>query len=53
VTKGVRKLREQEAAAGKQIVIDRQKVMDEEEELAGGAVLDKQTYPLETLSRVS
>lgn len=52
-SKGVRKLRELEASAGKQIVMDRRKVVEEAEAMEDVMVIDKESFPLETIPKVS
>ena len=52
-SKGVRKLRQKEANAGHKIVMNRRKAIDDQEELNGVVIMDKETYPLESIPRVS
>ncbi len=51
-SRGVKKLREIEAMAGKQVVMERQKVIDEEERLDDMVTSDKESLPLETIPGV-
>ena len=52
-TKGVRKLREAEANAGKQIVMDQAKAFEEQEEVQDVVVVDKETIPLDTMPSIA
>jgi hypothetical protein len=49
----VRKLRDAEAKAGHQIVMERQKEIDEEEELDSAIIADGQIHSLDSVPRVS
>ncbi|EIW73502.1 hypothetical protein TREMEDRAFT_26850 [Tremella mesenterica DSM 1558] len=49
-SKGVRKLRDTEAKAGQQIIMDQIKNIDEEEELSNVTVMDKGTIPLDNIT---